>query len=385
MTERFRIDLTGPESHVLVRRPGERAISIGPHEQCDLVVGNEQQVQWDALDEPSLVAAGWPSTLRYEGADPEVARWAARRGIENLQVTASRKLDLDLTETSLQYLTLRAAGHPLSATLPSATTLDYIALAGDPAEITVRLHPDGSVPGVILEPTRTGGRERRLAPSEGSAGARSLPMPPALRDTATVLVYGDPFDVPFDARSLLSYPHLSRVELRGAVAHLDALARLPLHSLELRYVPDLTGLPPLSTWPHLAQVIVWNSDAAATKRVRSEVRRMPPGEGLRSASQGRDAAWFATEHGLPFSAWPKQSASAATRAFREAAKEITAAASPEEAQAAIEHLVRAANALPEIFTSEREDLGEAVWLLAQLTEHLDPAAAMARFDAVRDF
>jgi hypothetical protein len=201
----------------------------------------------------------------------------------------------------------------------------------------------------------------------------------------SVRVYGDPFDVPFDVRSLAPYTNLRALEIRGAVAHLDALADIPLRSLEFRFVPDLAALPPLSTWPELDTVIVWNCDAAVTRRVRGEIRRLPARSGYCSATLGRDAAWFVAEHGLPFSAWPRAIASKASKAFKAAAKAIAGAENADEALAAIEEFVRAANALPGIETSEREDLGDAVLMLAGLRDDLEDATALERFDAIREF
>lgn len=384
VTERFILDLTGPGSHVLVRHPGDRGLTIGPT-GCDLVVGEDDRVRWDALDAPELVADDHPRRVRYEGGDSGIAAWAARRGLGSLHVIATRSLDLDLSAARLQYLTLEPRGHRVTARLPAGEFLDCVTIVGDAASLTVVPHPDGTTPGVILEPPRVGAAGRRILPADGSGGTRALRLPPPLRGAETVRVYGDPFDVPFDARTLLELPRLRKVEIRGAVAHLDVLGRMPLTMLEMRYVPDLAGLPPLSAWPELDWLVVWNSDAAVTRRVASEIRKAPPRGRHRSASKGRSASWFAVEYGLPFGAWPRRTAVRATRAFADASKRIAGATTREECLAVVEDFVRVANGLPGIETSEREDLGEAVWLLSSLSEHLDAAAATARFDEVREF
>lgn len=368
MTERFILDLTGPRSHVLMRQLGNNGVTIGPA-GCNLNVGENEHVNWDALDHPELVAMEYPGRVRYEGGDAGIAPWVVRRGVNSLEVIATRPLDLDLSDSQLQFLTLEPRGHPITVHLPSGARFDAITLVGNPDEVTVIPHADGNVPHVMLHPLRIGASERKILPADGSEGARSFDLPAPLRDTNEFRVFSDPFDIPFDARMLRELPRLRKVGFHGAVAYLDALADLPLTMLEFRYVPDLTGLPPLSTWPDLDWVVVWNSDATATTRVRAEIRKMPPGEGFRSASKGRGIAWFTLEYGLPFSAWPTRTAARAKRAFTDASKRIATATTREECLDAVEDFVRAANTFPGIETSEREDLGEAVWMLSQLTDH----------------
>lgn len=243
---------------------------------------------------------------------------------------ATGDTELDFTDAVLQYLTVETRGHQVIVHLPSAAHLDFVSLVGDPDDVAVRCHPDGEIPGVILHLPRDPAPSRRVLPTDGSAGVRALNLPPELLGTTNITAHGDPFDMPFDARLPTNCPQLLKVEIRGAVAHLDALAEADLSKLEFRYVPDLTGLPALSSWPRLDKVVVWNCDAEATKQVRAQIRRMPEGSGFRSASKRRDAAWFATEYGLPFSGWPTRVASQATRAFRSAAKAISGADTPEQ-------------------------------------------------------
>ena len=55
--------------------------------------------------------------------------------------------------------------------------------------------------------------------------------------------------------------------LWGRFADWDALLRLPhLRALEIRFTPDLQGLPPLDSWPLLDRFIAYNVDEAAGKR-----------------------------------------------------------------------------------------------------------------------
>ncbi len=385
MVQRFSVDLTGPGSHTVTRELGKGWLSIGPV-GSDLIVDGNEQINWNALDDSEACANDWPGRVQYEGSDPAFAAWASsRHGLSSAEFIATGDTVLDFMNAHLQYLFLESREHTITVQLPSAAHLRLVTLVGPPDHFAIRLHPDSEVPGVSLWLPRDPALGRRVLPVDGSQGARTLALPAELQGIEDVTVIGDPFDVPFDVRSLSACSRLRRVEIRGAVAHLESLAAAELSALEFRYVPDLGGLPPLSSWPGLEKMIVWNCDEKATKKLRGEIRRMPEGSGFRSASQGRDMAWFATEYGLPFSGWPKRTASKATRAFAAAAKAIARAETVEECYEAIDGFLAVANDLPGIETTEREDLGEAVQMLADLTEHLDERAAERRFDEVRHF
>lgn len=385
MVQRFSVDLTGPGSHTVTRELGKGWLSIGPA-GSDLIVDGNERINWNALDDPELRANDWPDRVQYEGSDPAFASWvSSRRGLSNAEFIATGDTVLDFTDADPRYLFLESREHTVTVRLPSAAHTRRIILVGHPDRFVIRLHADGEAPSVSLHLPRDPAPGGRVLPTDGSQGVRTLALPAELQGAEDVTVIGDPFDVPFDARSLSACPRLRRVEIRGAVAHLESLAAAELSALEFRYVPDLGGLPPLSSWPGLETVIIWNCDDKATKKLLGEIRRIPEGPGIRSASKGRDTAWFVTEYGLPFSGWPKRTASQATRAFATAAKAITQAGTPEECLEAIDGFLAVANGLPDIETTEREDLGEAVQLLADLTEHLDERAAERRFDEVRHF
>jgi hypothetical protein len=115
--------------------------------------------------------------------------------------------------------------------------------------------------------------------------------------------------------------------------HPEALAALPLRTLELRMVPDLTGLPPLTVWPELASFLGWNIDATVGKRLRTDLKKRglvtqweTTAHGGRTTSSVwqvsrlRTPSWFVTESGLPCTTWPRRTAKQAVTAFRTAAK-----------------------------------------------------------------
>ena len=68
--------------------------------------------------------------------------------------------------------------------------------------------------------------------------------------------------------------------LWGRFADWDALLRLPhLQALEIRFTPDLQGLPPLDSWPLLDRFIAYNVDEAAGK-LRAQMK-----------ARGQQRAW----------------------------------------------------------------------------------------------
>lgn len=63
---------------------------------------------------------------------------------------------------------------------------------------------------------------------------------------------------------------------------------------ELRHCPDLSGLPPVKTWSMLTNVIGWNVEESAGKRLRAELEQLGKARtwGIASVTQLRSAEWF---------------------------------------------------------------------------------------------
>jgi hypothetical protein len=145
-------------------------------------------------------------------------------------------------------------------------------------------------------------------------------------------------------------------------------------------------LPPLHAWPELTHLIAFNVDDVTGRRLRGELRRSDRDWRDTNVTRLRRPEWFATEHGLPFAAWPSARAKAATRAYRAAEHAIAATTAPDDVEAAIRAFVREVNRMSGIETTEREDAGEAVARLTDNTPvgNLNDAAA-GWFDNERDF
>lgn len=105
-----------------------------------------------------------------------------------------------------------------------------------------------------------------------------------------------------------------------------------------------------------------------------------------SVSKLRKSIWFATEYGIPFSAWESKRAKAATRAYKACLKEVKKGETEEAVHEAIVRFVETLNTLPDMETTEREDAGTAVSQLVEAADlGISQETGQAWFDEVRDF
>jgi len=372
------LSLTGPDSHTFVRESGVGNISIGPavagRPEPTIVVGVDDPIDWSAFD-PLRTPSGdpWPRWIYYHGNDTGFVAWSGRRRIESFDWAPAGPAVLDANAAGIRGLglTLRGGAH-LEIVLPARCS---VTVSGDLS---------------LLHPTLAGEHcpHLRFAPAtRPGRDSEPLPLPafPALAAAGSVDVQNEPMRQAVDCTSLAQFPGVRALSLFGAVTGLAELARLTgLTSLELRYCPDLSALPPLSTWPGLTRVLAWNVEEATGRRLRTEVRGR--GYAFASVTQLRTPQWFTTEYGLPFSGWPRSTARKATRGYRAAAAAIGQAATEQEVATAVRGFVKAVNALPGIETTEREDAAAAVVQLAGGAPVDVPAkSALAWFDAERDF
>lgn len=157
-------------------------------------------------------------------------------------------------------------------------------------------------------------------------------------------------------------------------------------------MPDLGDLPTLNAWPLLDRFIAYNVEESAGKRIKKQMKTRAetrPWTDHASVSQLRKPEWWTTEFGRPFSSWAKRLAKLANEAYNVAQVTLSEARSFAEAEAAITAFTVRFNNLKGIETTEREDLGEAVWQLSQ-SDHLigqpiTEEMAQRWFDAARDY
>ncbi|WP_327011324.1 hypothetical protein OHA72_31005 [Dactylosporangium sp. NBC_01737] len=375
------ISLTGPDSHRLVRSPGVGVVVIGPAgttPRPDLVVAAGDAIDWSVFD-PFTVPAGypWPRRIVYEGDDTGFFGWARRRPIETFDWRPRAAHAVDASAAQIGHLGITLRDAPLRLTVPSAPH-GSLSVTGDLGLLTAAPADGDACPRLAFAPD--------TLPSPDAAPLR-LPDLPAFAGAHSVDVTVRPLRQPFDCASLLQFPEVRSVALAGQLAGVDALARLRhLTALQLRYCPDLAGLPALHDWPDLTHLIAFNVEDATGRRLRGELRRSGRQWRHSSVSQLRGPEWFATEYGLPFSAWQGRKAKAAVTAYRAAERDIAAATAPAAVEAAVRAFVGVINAMPGIETPDREDAGEAVFQLTAATPFGDlTEAALKWFDDARDF
>ncbi|MEK3839102.1 MULTISPECIES: hypothetical protein [unclassified Paenibacillus] len=385
---RYVLDLTGPGSHTLDRKPGMGSLSIGPMEskpQAEMLVAADERINWSVF-EPFATPAGspWPRYLSYTGVDTGFLEWAERRPIESISWTPvlPEAAEMDASRADIYGLNItmsQQSGGLLRMKLPDK--LYNLSLSGD----LTRISASGHLPTTLaLVPDMS--RRRSDAPYR-------LPDLGELQGVTNLTLNSPPLGQPISLAGLGQFPNLESLSLWGSFCDLDALARLTgLTSLELRFMPELDGLPSLDTWPLLDRFIAFNVEEAGGKRLRQQMKaraKMRPWDEYASVSQLRKPEWWVSEYGRPFSAWPKRLAKLANEAYDAAQAAMAEARNLEEAEAAITAFTLRFNSLKGIETTEREDLGEAVWQLSQsehqLGQPITEEAAQGWFDAARDY
>lgn len=384
---RYNIDLTGPRSHTLVRRPGVGSLSMGPSDlgkKADLHVPPDADIDWSVFD-PFATPAGspWPRFLHYTGSDAGFLDWAQNRPIEEITWTPILSADMiaDARESILHsfHIKLGQTGGHLSLKLPKSSF--RLSLSGDLS----RFSGTGDMPSSLT-----------LAPSTSRRKNDPPFMLPDLGDlhqVTSLTLQSTPLGQPISLRCLDRFPNLDSLSLWGNFSDLELLARQArLTNLELRFMPDLKDLPALDVWPLLDGFIAYNVEDAGGKRLKQQMKaraKTRPWAGYVSVSQLRKPEWWMTEYGRPFSSWPKRLAKIANEAYDAAQAALAQARSLADAEAAITAFTVRFNTLKGIETTEREDLGEAVWQLSQSEHRIDQPIteemAQGWFDSAREY
>ena len=133
-----------------------------------------------------------------------------------------------------------------------------------------------------------------------------LPDLGLLQQASSLSLDGGPMGQAISLQGIERFPALTQLMLWGRFADWDALLRLPhLRALEIRFTPDLQGLPPLDSWPLLDRFIAYNVDEAAGKRLRAQMKargQQRAWTSHASVSQLRKPEWWQREYGRPFRA-----------------------------------------------------------------------------------
>lgn len=385
---RYPLDLTGPHSHTLDRQLGVGSLAIGPPElgkKAELHVEPDARIQWSVFNAFATPAGSpWPRYLHYTGNDTGFVEWARERPVEQISWTPLFQDDktVDASRSILHSLHIKlgpSSPGRLHLILPEKAV--RLSLSGDLARFTAT----GTLPASLALVPQLDRRE--------SEQPYALPDMGDLQGVTNLTLRSSPLGQPISLQGIERFPHLEELSLWGSFSDLDALARLPhLSALELRFMSDLAGLPALETWPQLEHFIAFNVEEANGKRLRQQMKaraKTRPWSEYASVSQLRKPEWWATEFGRPFAAWPKRLAKLANEAYDTAEAALAEARSLADAEAAITAFTCRFNTLKGIETTEREDLGDAVWQLSQSAqpggESIPEELAQEWFDAARDY
>ncbi|ROU07034.1 hypothetical protein [Lysobacter enzymogenes] len=383
---RYRLDLTATRSHVLTIEPGRGNLILGPArmgKKADLHVAADEAIQWRAF-EPFATPAGspWPRYIDYRGNDSGFFAWSQRRGIEQFAWAPAfaDARDVDGGGADIRSLQIRlddVGGH-LRLSLPERSSLG---LYGDLSRFTAA----GVAPhSLSLLPTLS--RRRGDAPY-------ALPDLGLLHAATSLSLHAGPLGQPISLAGIERFAALRSLSLWGGFSDWEALAELKdLDSLEIRFAPQLSGLPPLDAWPKLDRFIAYNVDAAAGKTLKAQLKaraKLREWSDYASVSQLRKPEWWQREYGRPFAGWNARSAKAANAAYDTALRALEQAGDAAAVKAAVVAFAAHFNNAKGIETGEREDIGEAVWQFSQLAHvaalGVSEEQALAWFDEARDY
>ncbi|MNN04607.1 hypothetical protein D3C81_1173370 [compost metagenome] len=383
---RYQLNLTGSHSHVLNNEAGRGNLIIGPAsmgKKADLHVVPDAAINWSAFTPFSTPAGSpWPRYISYYGNDSDFFDWAVQRRIESFvwapAFAERRSINASASQISMLQIRLGDVSGHLNLMLPKDGQLE---LVGDLSRFTAA----GNLPhSLSLAPALS--RRQSDAPY-------TLPELGLLHGVPSLSLNSKPLGQSISLRAIEHFSQLDSLALHGNFTDWAALAKLPrLKRLEIRFAPDLTGLPSLDVWPELDMLIAYNVDEAAGKRLKAQMKareKVRAWNDYASVSKLRNAQWWHSAYGRPFAGWSSRMAKAANTAYDVALGALENAENAQTAKAVITDFANHFNTMKGIETAQREDLGEAVWQFSQLAHiaRLGVTADQAQqwFDEARDY
>jgi len=236
----------------------------------------------------------------------------------------------------------------------------------------------------------------RLCPSTGrcqDSAPYQLPDLGLLHNVAQLDLHNEPLAQPVSLACLARFSNLEYLDIYGNFCDFEYLLSLKhLKYLGVRYAPNLKGFPDLADFEQLESLIIWNAEEATGKRLRKQFKAraaVRPWQEYSGISKLRKPEWWEKEYGNPFGEWRGKLKKLGSGAYQAAQMALQQAGNQKEAQAAFSAFAEAFNNRNDIETIEREDIGEAVFKLAQLP-HLAALGvtgelAQQWFDEVRDY
>ena len=377
---KFTLSLTGKDSHKVNITPGQGRFTIAPKtsgEKADAYVEADTPIQWEGFNDFKVPAGGnWPRVMDYVGNDTRFIEWTEQREMESFDWRLMAPATVDFSKAKIEYLSVDNNDYPLNIKLGNER-LRGLSLQGNPHKITLEM----AVPLKSIS--------FALNTEKKDSTPVFLPEFEALKDITTINISTAIGGQPFDCGSLLQFKKLKAVRLYGNMCNMEALGKLDLSCIEVRYCPDMTGLPPLNTWKDLNYCIFWNVEEERGKLLRKELKELSKTREMNeyaSVSNLHPKSWFATEFNIPFASWEGKNGREALKAYKTTLKAIKKAKKEKEVKDLLEALIAVINSLPNIETTEREDTYEAVCQLAEVAPfEIDEEKVQLWFDEARDF
>ena len=379
------ISLTNKNSHSFKIPPGQGSFSMGlvgmDKKKYDILVEENLPINWNAFNEFTTPSGGnWPRFFYYWGNDIGFIEWSKDRAIEDFHCFPNKEVLIDLSKAQIRRFFIQAGESPVTIILEDQNNyLQRLGLSGKIEQFKFISKGLNSTLTLSISPES----------EKISSKPYKLPHLKPLEKIISLEISVEPLGQAFDCESLSQFPNLKNLSLSGNITNVCCLKDFKnLERLAIRYAPDLENFPSFNSWKNLKSFIGWNIDEATGKRLNTELKQLTKTKDLdySSVSKLRSSIWFTTEYGIPFANWESKNAKIATKAYKAALNEIAKAKTENDVKISITELIETINKLPNIETSEREDVGIAVIQLVG-TSKLNIARDMANkwFDEIRDF
>lgn len=382
------ISLTGENSHKISIPRGQGSFSIGTRGisegKYDVRVEKDSVINWNAFNEfyiggdqkrkAQAPYGDWPRWFYYSGSDTGFIEWSFKRKIEEFHWAPGTDAAVDFTNADICRLYIHTKDNKIQ--ILTGERILFLTLSGTLENFDIK---EGvKIPCLTFCPDCL-----------KETTSYQLPVYKALAQATSVHINNTPAGAAFDCAGLLQFQNLRSLDLNGNMTNLGVLAELKnLESIGLRYIPDLQGMPKLESWHALKSFIGYNIEENAGKTLRTELNKLKKEKirGYSSVTKLRKRIWFDTEYGIPFSDWEEKNAAKATKAYKSCYNKIKKSETEEEVHGAIIEFVEKINRLKDIETTEREDVGTAISLLAENSSlEIAPEKWRLWFDEARDF
>lgn len=383
----YPLDLSGPNSHELIYRVGWPT-QIGPQrkgQKASLIVDVDTPIHWQAFDcfYTDTYDRLFPKRLAYEGNDTNFINWSEQRPIHEITWTPcfeqNHTLDASNANIGNWIIDVNRMKGRLELILPKKG-LAYIKIIGDLAKIT--MHSQVPVTMRFVPPTT---KRYKDAPYD---------LPPfGLEDKVQdFAIYNDALAQAVSIANIGRFSALKALTLCGNITGFSALhQQLAIESLYMRDVAFFDDMPSLLDFPNLVHFVANSIDDIVGKKFKTELKKIKANREMKfgEAIKLRKAEWWAENIGKPFNDWRGKTAKQAKEAYATAVDEINAAKVLSDVEQAVIKFTRFFNDKKNIETSEREEIGDAVWKLSQLDKiielGLDEDILSDWFDQNRDY